>query len=125
LWVWCVETWTPEVPLMPHPTRDPHGRPRLRLIEGERCGEPAGRHALDEEAMLTPIFATLARRRGRPGAPVDPVDRVRHDQLTAPLPVVVPARRRPGAHARPDPLPERPAPGRHALRRGAPSWLPH
>jgi hypothetical protein len=110
---------------MPHPTGDPDrrpGRPQLRLIEGER--RDTGKHALDEDAILTPIFATLARRRGRP-APVDPVERFRRDPLTAPLPVVVPARRRPGAHARPDPLPERPAPGRHALRRGAPTWLPH
>jgi hypothetical protein len=52
------------------------------------------------------------------------VERFRRDPLTAPLPVVVPARRRPGAHARPEPLPERPVSGRHALRRG-PSWLPH
>jgi hypothetical protein len=109
---------------MPQPTSDQisrRGRPQLRLIEGERSD--TGRHALDEEALLTPIFATLARRRGRP-APVDPVERFRRDPLTAPLPVVVPARRRPGAHARPEPLPERPVSGRHALRRG-PSWLPH
>jgi hypothetical protein len=95
-------------------------RTRLRLIDGELAD--SGRHALDEEALLTPIFATLARRVGRP-APADPVERFRRDPLTAPLPVVVPARRRPGAHARPEPIPERQA-GRHALRRG-PSWLPH
>jgi hypothetical protein len=109
---------------MRHAISDPNrrpGRPRLRLVEGTRSD--TGRHALDEEALLTPIFATLARRRGRP-APVDPVERFRRDPLTAPLPVVVPARREPGAHARVEPLPEHPGPGRHALRRG-PSWLPH
>jgi hypothetical protein len=109
---------------MRHAISDPNrrpGRPRLRLVEGTR--NDTGRHALDEEALLTPIFATLARGRGRPG-PVDPVERFRRDPLTAPLPVVVPARREPGAHARVEPLPERPGPGRHALRRG-PSWLPH
>jgi hypothetical protein len=109
---------------MRHAISDPNrrpGRPRLRLVDGDRAD--SGRHALDEEALLTPIFATLARRRGRP-APVDPVERFRRDPLTAPLPVVVPARRQPGAHARVEPLPERPGPGRHALRRG-PSWLPH
>jgi hypothetical protein len=109
---------------MRHAISDPNrrpGRPRLRLVDGDRAD--SGRHALDEEALLTPIFATLARRRGRP-APVDPVERFRRDPLTAPLPVVVPARRQPGAHARVEPLPEHPGPGRHALRRG-PSWLPH
>jgi hypothetical protein len=97
------------------------GRPQLRLIDGARAD--TGRHALDEDALLTPIFATLARRRGSP-APVDPVERFRRDPLTAPLPVVVPARRRPGAHARVEPLPDRPVHGRHALRRGR-SWMPH
>ena len=113
---------------MPDPTSDQshrRGRPQLRVIDG---GAPtdagAGRHALDEDALLTPIFAALMRRTGgRPASP-DPVDRFRRDPLTAPLPVVVPARRRPGAHARVEPLPERPAHGRHALRR-APAWLPH
>ncbi|WP_214403880.1 hypothetical protein, partial [Pseudonocardia lacus] len=89
---------------MPDPTSDPYrrpGRPRLRVIDG---GTPvdagAGRHALDEDALLTPIFAALARHSGRRPAPPDPVERFRRDPLTAPLPVVVPARRRPGAHAR-------------------------
>ncbi|MCO1656880.1 hypothetical protein [Pseudonocardia humida] len=113
---------------MPRPTSDPYRRSRrtqLRVLEG---GAPedggSGRHALDEDALLTPIFAALARRNGRRPAPPDPVERFRRDPLTAPLPVVVPARRRPGAHARVEPLPERPAHGRHALRR-APAWLPH
>jgi hypothetical protein len=115
---------------MPHPPHDPyrrHSRPQRRVIDG---GAPAdarsGRHALDEDAMLTPIFAALARRSERCPSPSDPVERFRRDPLTAPLPVGVPARRRPGAHARVEPLPERPGPGpgRHALRR-APAWLPH
>jgi hypothetical protein len=117
---------------MPHPTTDPYrrgGRPPLRLIEGGVLDDPGtGRHALDEDALLTPIFAALARRSGRRPAPVDPVERFRRDPLTAPLPVVVPARRsarsRPGAHARAEPQPERAPHGRHALRR-APAWLPH
>lgn len=112
---------------MPDPTSDPYPRtgrrPRLRVIDGG-APEPAGRHALDEDAVLTPIFAAVARRTGRRPAPPDPVERFRRDPLTAPLPVVVPARRSPGAHARVEPLPERPAHGRHALRR-APAWLPH
>jgi hypothetical protein len=51
------------------------------------------------------------------------VERFRRDPLTAPLPVVVPARRAPqergGAHVGVEPLAERPAHGRHALRRAA------
>jgi hypothetical protein len=113
---------------MPDPTTDPYrrtGRPALRVVESSVLDEPrTGRHALDEEALLTPIFAALTRRTGRRPAPVDPVERFRRDPLTAPLPVVVPARRQPGAHARVEPLPERPGHGRHALRR-APAWLPH
>ncbi len=116
---------------MPHPHSDPYRRDpyrrdsrrrsgpgRLRLVDG--TGPDTGRHALDEDALLTPIFAALARRGTRP-SPVDPVERFRRDPLTAPLPVQVPARRRPGAHARVDPLPERFGPhdpaGRHHLRR--------
>jgi hypothetical protein len=117
---------------MPRSTHNPyrrHGRPQLRAIDG---GAPtdarAGRHALDEDALLTPIFAALARRSGRHPSPPDPVERFRRDPLTAPLPVVVPvvvpARRSPGAHARVEPLPEQPAQGRHALHR-APAWIAH
>lgn len=81
----------------------------------------AGRHALDEEAVLTPIFHAMARggwrSRQHDAAPVsrqghaDPVDEFQRDPLTAPIPVqamtasapVAPVtpivRRRPGAGA--------------------------
>jgi hypothetical protein len=129
---------------MSHATSDPHRVPhsrshrrpdrhRLRLIDGGADGDllddpGTGRHALDEDALLTPIFAAVARRTGRRPARPDPVERFRRDPLTAPLPVVVPARRRPGAHAAPAvPLPDRPAHGRHALRATtpAPAHFPH
>jgi hypothetical protein len=45
-----------------------------------------GRHALDEDAVLTPIFSAV-RREVRP-AP-DPVDVFRRDPLTAPIPIQV------------------------------------
>ena len=60
-----------------------------------------GRHALDEDAVQTPIFAAL-RRGGRrqqenvvgSGAPVASVEDFRRDPLTAPIPI----RRRAGGH---------------------------
>jgi hypothetical protein len=103
---------------MPHPTCDPY---RLTLIHGE--GRGSGRHALDEDALLTPIYAALCRGTRRRPAPVDPVERFRRDPLTAPIPVAVPSSRRPGAHAAtPRREPERT--GRHHLRR-LPARLPH
>lgn len=56
-----------------------------------------GRHAIDEDALVTPIFAALRRgaRRGHTARDVlrDPVDEFRRDPLTAPIPlqVLVPA----------------------------------
>jgi hypothetical protein len=57
----------------------------------------AGRHVLDRDAALTPIFTSLRRggwRRSHPPATralrtvADPVDRFRDDPPTAPIPVV-------------------------------------
>lgn len=111
---------------MPHPSRgrspasNPHRGPsrgvvRPRSVVDVLDRTPAtGRHALNEDALFTPIFHALA---GGPPPPVDPVERFRRDPLTAPLPVVVPARRRPeGAHARTE------STGRHHRR---PARLPH
>ncbi|MFC4946915.1 hypothetical protein [Pseudonocardia sp. GCM10023141] len=98
-----------------------------------------GRHAFNEDAVLTPIFHALTRggwrrRQHEPAAPrqADPVDRFRQDPLTAPIPIqaVVPAPSRPmsapragrrsdtGAHA----LAE--APGRHHRTRERVANLP-
>lgn len=75
----------------------------------------AGRHAIDEDAALTPIFHALNRggRRGRQQEPrparpadprpADPVDEFRRDPLTAPIPV-----RAFSAAAAPSPAPARP-----------------
>jgi hypothetical protein len=52
------------------------------LLEGRRAD---GRHALDEDALQTPIFAALSRRVWR--RPEAPVEVFRSDPLTAPLPV--------------------------------------
>lgn len=49
----------------------------------------AGRHALDEDVLLTPIFAALTRsgwRQRQRAATAQ--ERFRRDPLTAPLPVV-------------------------------------
>jgi len=59
------------------------------LLEGRRAD---GRHALDEDALHTPIFAALSRggwRRRQEGAPaaVPSVEDFRRDPLTAPLPI--------------------------------------
>jgi hypothetical protein len=88
---------------MPHAHRD-RVRPRsvVEVLDRPRA---TGRHALDEDALFTPIFHALAA--GDRPAPVDPVERFRRDPLTAPLPVVVPARREPTGrhHRRPTRLP--------------------
>ena len=59
------------------------------LLEGRRAD---GRHALDEDALHTPIFAALSRggwRRRQEGAAaaVPSVEDFRRDPLTAPLPI--------------------------------------
>lgn len=94
----------------------------------------AGRHAVDEDAVLTPIFHALARggvrgraaeRAARPARSHD-VAEFRRDPLTAPIPVqafaaaaapsavlVTDRPRRRAAHARPDR-----ATGRHARLAG-------
>lgn len=58
---------------------------------------PVGRHALDHEAGLTPIFTSLRRGGPRRHAGtralrpvVDPVEQFRRDPQTAPIPVVPP-----------------------------------
>ena len=64
----------------------------IEELFGSRAG---GRHALDEDAVLTPIFAAL-RRGGRrqqesvvaPVASVASVEDFRRDPLTAPIPIV-------------------------------------
>jgi hypothetical protein len=100
-------------------------------------GASSGRHAVDEDAALTPIFHALRRgdvRRGEPAAPVRSEDEVadfRRDPLTAPIPVQAfaaaaapsarrastdrPARRR---RAEAHPLPGEQRSGRHALLAG-------
>ena len=56
---------------------------------------PSGRHALSEDAVLTPIFHALTRgglraaRRpeaARPAESLDPIEQFRRDPLTAPIP---------------------------------------
>lgn len=70
------------------------------VIEELLGGRPGGRHALDEDAVQTPIFAALRRGgwRRRPQesaapsvAAVASVEDFRRDPLTAPLPVIAPA----------------------------------
>lgn len=107
------------------------GYGELRRAVGAR----SGRHAVDEDAALTPIFHALSRGdlRGRAERPRggDEVAAFRRDPLTAPIPVQAFAaaaapsagltgaegprrRRRAGAHA----LGERGDGGRHALLAG-------
>lgn len=107
----------------------------------DEWSETPGRHAFNEDAVLTPIFHALTRGGWRsrqhepaasqrpPQATSDPVDAFRRDPLTAPIPVQalvgapaptpVPAwrRRTSGAHALvPDARPEMPEQGRHHRR---------
>lgn len=66
-------------------------------------GLPQGRHAVNEDAVLTPIFHALARGGWRGRQPeqaphyhrADPVDEFRRDPLTAPIPVQALEPRRP------------------------------
>jgi hypothetical protein len=49
----------------------------------------AGRHALDEDVLMTPIFAALTRGGWRQRQRADTAqERFRRDPLTAPIPVV-------------------------------------
>lgn len=73
-----------------------YGEMRRSAVHG---GGVAGRHAINEEAVLTPIFHALNRvewpgrqaegpGRRRPDAPArNAVDEFRRDPLTAPIPV--------------------------------------
>lgn len=73
---------------------------RVQETHDELLGGAEGRHAIDEYAQLTPIFAALRRggwrrRRHEPAREAlrDPVDEFHRDPLTAPIPVqaLVPA----------------------------------
>lgn len=100
------------------------GRAMVRyLVTDDEWGNPGtGRHALNEDAVLTPIFHALTRggwrsRQHEPAVPRlnrssargrDPWDEFRHDPPTAPLPVLSPER------------PDQTEQGRHRLRRREP-----
>lgn len=64
-------------------------------MDDELLDAAAGRHAIDEDALVTPIFAALRRGiRRRWHEPAreslrDPVDEFHRDPLTAPIPVQV------------------------------------
>lgn len=107
---------------------------RLPTADNEWESSADGRHVLNEDAELTPIFHAMTRgawrtrqHEQRPAAPrpVDPVDDFHRDPLTAPIPVqalssnasATPIRRS-GAHA----LVE--SHGRHHRRRDRVSQLP-
>lgn len=73
---------------------------RVQETDDELLGAVEGRHAIDEDALVTPIFAALRRgiRRHISHQPArdslrDPVDEFHRDPLTAPIPVqaLVPA----------------------------------
>jgi hypothetical protein len=61
------------------------------VVIEELLGRPTGgRHALDEDAFQTPIFAALTRGGGRERRQVrraDSLDEFRRDPLTAPIPI--------------------------------------
>jgi hypothetical protein len=111
LWVQVRDTGAPAHTEV---TRMPHAMEERFWPTGDR--QAAGRHALDEDAVLAPIFHALTRggwRRRQHERAGDPVEEFRRDPLTAPVPVQaieaqipapVPAdrpggRRRRGAHA--------------------------
>lgn len=60
---------------------------------GPDSGPATGRHALDEDALFTPIFHALTRDDipvvREPMRAVEDVDRFRRDPLTAPIPIPV------------------------------------
>ena len=70
---------------------------RVQETDDELLGAVEGRHAIDEDALVTPIFAALRRgirRRMHHHEPAreslrDPVDEFHRDPLTAPIPVQV------------------------------------
>ncbi|MDN5751586.1 MAG: hypothetical protein L0H64_24325 [Pseudonocardia sp.] len=83
------------------------------------AGAPSGRHAFDEDAVLTPIFHALNRGGGWRGRqqeaavrPTDEVDRFRRDPLTAPIPIQALS-----AAAVPSPAPPVRPSADHAMRR--------
>lgn len=56
----------------------------------DRGSPVTGRHAFDEDAVLTPIFHSLSRggwRSRQHDRAVDPVDEFRRDPLAAPIPI--------------------------------------
>ncbi len=60
------------------------------MIEEMFGGPAAGRHALDEDAVQTPIFHALKRggwRQRQQERTVDSVEEFRRDPLTAPIPI--------------------------------------
>lgn len=101
--------------------RELGGRAATRYAPADDDRSPApGRHAFNEDAVLTPIFHALTRggwrsRQHEPAAAQrqpaasDPIDAFRRDPLTAPIPIqalvpvpaAAPSRRRStaGAHA--------------------------
>jgi hypothetical protein len=89
---------------------------RNRATDNEASPD-TGRHAVNEEAELTPIFHALTRggwrsRQHEPAAPsrgpADPVDAFHRDPLTAPIPMQA-------LVAAPTPAWARPAGGAHAI----------
>jgi hypothetical protein len=90
--------------------RDLGGWAAARNTTDDDSSPATGRHAFNEDAVLTPIFHALTRsgwrsRQHEPAAPSappravpDPVDAFRRDPLTAPIPVQAlapaPSRRR-------------------------------
>lgn len=107
---------------------------RLPTADNEWDSSADGRHALNEDAELTPIFHAMTRGAWRTRqheqlhaaarqVHADPVDEFHRDPLTAPIPVQAPTAsaipiRRSGAHALAD------THGRHHRRRDRVSQLP-
>ena len=95
MWGRTPNRWTPTAwqPAAAHPA--PHRAVAQRSVEPDRAEPTDGRHALDRDAALTPIFTALRRggRRSRPGAPPlrlapEPVGRSHADPPTSPIPVI-------------------------------------